>query len=74
MPGGVTAPEPVLVVLGEVGVEPGGDRHHVGAAGEGGDVLLVWVVADVVGAVGPGFPAKDAVNVGLASGTSGALA
>ena len=73
MPGVVAAPEPVFDV-GDVGVEPGGDGHHVGAAVQGGFVLLVWVGRDVVCAVGPGFPAEDSVDVGLGGGAGGALA
>lgn len=70
----VAAPEPVLAVTGQVGVEPGRDGHHVGFSLQGVEVGSVRVGGHVLIPLRPGLPAEQAIghSVGETDGPKGA--
>lgn len=58
----VPPPQPVLVPLGQVGVEPRRHGHHVRLPAERRDPGLVAGGGHVLRADGPGIPAEEAVD------------
>lgn len=61
----VTAEDPVFAPLGKVGVEPGGDGHHVGLRSQHCFPSLVCSCVLIRVTLRPGVPRECTVDVGL---------